>query len=198
MSSTNMRSEPATEIPRTRTVDMKLEVVVIPRDMKAAMARCRRLAVSHRIAPTSAPDAATTPYEKAHTTPTIPSGIASLLVVLIQNPKFSDVGAWGASSVSQERVGSIYSNRRFAKVACPILSKPQKDATRIKKVRCIYDREKGWHKIDDTIVGRADNVRVLQTIGSWIAVDNDEDGKLDGYCPSSNFTTSLDDMPTFL
>ena len=54
-----------------------------PRDMKAAMARCRRLAVSPRIAPTSAPDAATTPHEKAHTAPMIASGITSLLVVLI-------------------------------------------------------------------------------------------------------------------
>jgi hypothetical protein len=60
-----------------------------------------------------------------------------------------------------------------------------------------YTPEKGWHKIDDSVVGLADNVRVLQTIGAWIAVDSDEDDKLDGYCLSSNFTSSLDDMPTF-
>lgn len=124
-----------------------------------------------------------------------PSGIG--IDTNIQNPKFSDVGAWGASSLSGERVVSIYSNRRFAKVACPILSKPQQGAARITKVRCIYTPEKGWQKIDDSVVGLADNVRVLQTIGAWIAVDSDEDDKLDGYCLSSNFTSSLDDMPTF-
>jgi hypothetical protein len=82
-------------------------------------------------------------------------------------------------------------------VACPILSKPQHGVARITKFKLYYTPEKGWHKIDDSVVGLADNVRVLQTIGAWIAVDSDEDDKLDGYCLSSNFTSSLHDMSTF-
>lgn len=114
----------------------------------------------------------------------------------IQNPQFSDVGAWGAASIDLRRTKAIFDERRFVLRATPIFSTKNPDGEPITKQRCILDGElKRWKLIPENTIQRANNVRVLSDDGTWAQVDIDDDGEADGYCLKENLTRDFNSMP---
>ena len=114
----------------------------------------------------------------------------------IQNPRFSDVGAWGAPSKDLPRTEAIFDQRRFVLQATTIFSTRNANGEPITKQRCILDSEtKQWNLKPETAIQRANNVRALSDDGTWVQVDIDDDGEADGYCLKENLTADFTTMP---
>ncbi|MGH6791745.1 MAG: DUF1906 domain-containing protein [Methyloceanibacter sp.] len=112
----------------------------------------------------------------------------------IQNPKYADIGIWGASGSDAARTQAIFDSRRFAKKKAAIHQQPDAKSPLITKTRCRrIDRK--WTVVTENRVDYANNVQVVDELGDWLHVDVDDDGVADGYCQSANFTADFRTMP---
>jgi hypothetical protein len=116
----------------------------------------------------------------------------------VQNPVFPDIGAWGAEAVASGRTKAIFDQRRFAVKATVVYSAKNANALPISTERCILEgRTKKWKWEPENIVQRGDDVRVFSDDGTWVEVDIDDDGEIDGYCLKANLTKDFRSMPAF-
>jgi hypothetical protein len=116
----------------------------------------------------------------------------------IQNPGKTEFGAWKHGGelfkVNAKRTERIFNARRPAKSETAIVDA---HGNTITAGRCFQRKP-----IIETTVKITRNVRVLATQnwgekGTWLAVDIDEDGELDGYCRESDFSRSIKEMRDF-
>jgi hypothetical protein len=103
----------------------------------------------------------------------------------LQNPRVSDIGAWGAGDIDQNRNQKIFGQRRFAVRTTPVYRQSGGRGGLIDRKRC----SSGNH------IPRNGNVRILAQSGDWSSVDVDEDGKPDGYVRTSDLTSNFTTMP---
>jgi hypothetical protein len=103
----------------------------------------------------------------------------------LQNPRVSNIGAWGAGSVDQSRNQRIFSQRRFAVRTTPVFRQSGGGGGLIDRKHCSSGNR----------IPRNGNVRILAQSGGWSSVDIDEDGKPDGYVRTSDLTSDLATMP---
>jgi Rv2525c-like, glycoside hydrolase-like domain len=103
----------------------------------------------------------------------------------LQNPKVSDIGAWGPGKIDQSRNQTIFDQRRFAVRATPVYRQSGGRGGLIDRKHCRSGNR----------IPRNGNVRVLAQSGGWSSVDIDEDGKPDGYVRTSDLTSNLATMP---
>jgi hypothetical protein len=97
----------------------------------------------------------------------------------IQNPSVSGIGAWGAGEVDKSRNERIFSQRRFAIRATPV----------------VHENGGGKSCKSGDSVPRNANVRILAQSGAWCGVDIDEDGNADGQVRTADLTSNLATMP---
>jgi Rv2525c-like, glycoside hydrolase-like domain len=103
----------------------------------------------------------------------------------LQNPKVSNIGAWGAGGIDQSRNQTIFDQRRFAVRATAVFRQIGGGGGLIDRRHCSSGNR----------VPRNGNVRILAQSGGWCSVDIDEDGKHDGFVKTSDLTSDLATMP---
>jgi hypothetical protein len=103
----------------------------------------------------------------------------------LQNPRVSDIGAWGAGHVDQNRNQKIFGQRRFAIRATPVFQQSGGRGGLIDRKHCSSGNR----------IPKNGNVRILAQSGDWSRVDIDEDGKPDGYVRTTDLTPDLATMP---
>ena len=103
----------------------------------------------------------------------------------LQNPRVSNIGAWGAGDVDRSRNQKIFDLRRFAVRTTPVYRESGGEGGLIDRNRCSSGNR----------IPRNGNVRVLAQSNGWSSVDIDEDGKPDGYVRTSDLTSDLATMP---
>lgn len=103
----------------------------------------------------------------------------------LQNPKVSDIGAWGTGEVDRSRNQKIFDQRRFAVRTTPVFRESGGSGGLINRKNC-----KSGNRVP-----RNANVRLLAQSGAWSSVDIDEDGQADGYIRTSDLTSNLATMP---
>ncbi len=103
----------------------------------------------------------------------------------LQNPRVSNIGAWGTGKVDQSRNQKIFDQRRFAVRATPVFRESGGGGGLIDRKHCNSGNR----------IPRNGNVRIFAQSGDWSSVDIDEDGKHDGYVRTSDLTSNLATMP---
>jgi hypothetical protein len=103
----------------------------------------------------------------------------------LQNPRVSNIGAWGPSGVDQSRNQKIFEQRRFAVRATPVFRESGGGGGLIDRKHCSSGNR----------IPRNGNVRILAQSAGWSRVDIDEDGNSDGYVRTSDLTPNLATMP---
>lgn len=104
----------------------------------------------------------------------------------VQNPRVTDIGAWGAGPVDPARTQAIFDQRRFVRRATPVV-RQDGAAGAGERLNCRVE----------TRVLKQGNVRVLAQSGNWTNADIDEDGSADGLVANSDLTASLAVMPAW-
>jgi Rv2525c-like, glycoside hydrolase-like domain len=103
----------------------------------------------------------------------------------LQNPRVSDIGAWGAGDINQSRNQNIFGQRRFVVRATSVFRQSGGHGGLVDRKHCGFGNR----------IPRNGNVRVFAQSGDWSSVDIDEDGKPDGYVRTSDLTSNLATMP---
>jgi len=103
----------------------------------------------------------------------------------VQNPRVSDIGAWGTGAVDARRTQTIFDQRRFVVRATPVFRQSGGAGGVIERQNCR----------SDTRVLKHGNVRILAQSGGWSNADIDEDGNADGFVANSDLTANLAAMP---
>jgi hypothetical protein len=103
----------------------------------------------------------------------------------LQNPRVSDIGAWGAGGVHQSRNQTIFDQRRFAVRTTSIFRESGGRGGLIDRDHCNSGNR----------IPRNGNARIIAQSGDWSSVDIDEDGRPDGYVRTSDLTSNLATMP---
>jgi hypothetical protein len=101
----------------------------------------------------------------------------------LQNPRVSNIGAWGAGEVDRSRNQKIFDQRRFVMRSTQVFQ--ENGGPSIGRGNCKPDNR----------VPRNSNVRILAQSETWSNVDIDEDGRPDGQVKTSDLTTNLATMP---
>ncbi|HXF89945.1 MAG TPA: glycoside hydrolase domain-containing protein [Xanthobacteraceae bacterium] len=104
----------------------------------------------------------------------------------VQNPRVTDIGAWGAGPVDPARTQAIFDQRRFVRRATPVV-RQNGTAGSGERLNCRVEAR----------VLKQGNVRVLAQSGNWTNADIDEDGSADGLLANSDLTASLAVMPAW-
>jgi hypothetical protein len=104
----------------------------------------------------------------------------------VQNPRVTDIGAWGAGPVDPARTQAIFDQRRFVRRATPVVRRNGAE-TSGERLNCKTEAR----------VLKHGNVRVLAQSGGWTHADIDEDGSADGLVANSDLTGSLAIMPAW-
>jgi hypothetical protein len=105
----------------------------------------------------------------------------------IQNPRVSDIGAWGAGMVEPARTRAIFDQRRFVRRATSVYRQSGGVGGLIERQNCRTE----------TRVLKHGNVRLFAQSPGWCHADIDEDGTPDGFVASSDLTASLATMPAW-
>jgi hypothetical protein len=103
----------------------------------------------------------------------------------VQNPRVSNIGAWGAGEVDASRTQAIFNQRRFAVRETPVYRESGGKGGLVNRPGCSPGNR----------VVRNANLRILAQSGGWSSTDIDEDGNHDGFVANSDLTASLAAMP---
>jgi hypothetical protein len=104
----------------------------------------------------------------------------------VQNPRVTDIGAWGAGPVDPARTRAIFEQRRFVRRATPVVRRNEADSAGA-RLSCRVE----------TRVLKQGNVRIFAQMRDWTHADIDEDGSADGLVANSDLTASLAVMPAW-
>jgi hypothetical protein len=104
----------------------------------------------------------------------------------VQNPRVTDIGAWGAGPVDPARTRAIFEQRRFVRRATPVVRRNEADSAGA-RLSCRVE----------TRVLKQGNVRIFAQTRDWTHADIDEDGSADGLVANSDLTANLAVMPAW-
>jgi hypothetical protein len=104
----------------------------------------------------------------------------------VQNPRVTEIGAWGAGPVDPARTQAIFDQRRFVRRATAVV-RQNGTAGSGERLNCKFEAR----------VLKHGNVRVFAQSSDWTNADIDEDGSADGLVASADLTASLATMPAW-
>jgi hypothetical protein len=107
----------------------------------------------------------------------------------IQNPARAGIGAWnlsGVSDVETARTRAVYDGRYIALRNTTVLAEAT-DASGPTHSQICYAKK----PVTQRVIGAHRIVRVLRRAGSFLAVDLDEDGVVDGYCLATDLAADV-------
>jgi hypothetical protein len=112
----------------------------------------------------------------------------------VQNPFFAVIGSWGSGEIEPARTKAIFAQRRFALQNTHVYRAKDPEAGLIERKRCRH-KDGMWQLLDERLIERSNNVRVLAEDGRWAQVDIDDDGAAEGYCFNAHLTPDFTKMP---